>query len=99
MLNKRFSQSWVCLVWKWLMDSVEAFSTLPDLPNCHIMKSPKNARKISYLEFQYIFPIIPVWDDLVSSPEYFAPHPPDILPYVEVCKVYTTPLPPLERDY
>ena len=26
------------LVWEWVMDSVEVFSTLPDLPNCHIIK-------------------------------------------------------------
>ena len=53
-----FSQNWVCLVWKWLMDSVEIFSTLPDLPNSHIMKNPKKCSEKTFIyKIPYKLPI------------------------------------------
>ena len=54
----------VCLVWKWLMDSVEYFSTMPDIPSCHIMKNPKIVRAI-YLLYNFLY--IPVWGALYNS--------------------------------
>ena len=63
-----FSQNWVCLVWKRSMDSVEVFSTLPDLPNFHIMK-----KKIKNIESIYIYIYIFLYLHIIGvrgSPEW-----------------------------
>ena len=82
--SKMFYHNWVCLVSKWLMDSVEVFSTLPDLPNSHIVKNPKNTRKVYfYIKSPHSYPhmgVLPIvlllsFDRTRSSirPPYWSP--------------------------
>ena len=42
--EKKSSQNWACLVWKFLMELVRVFCTYLGAPNRHIAKNPKNPK-------------------------------------------------------
>ena len=66
--EKKSSQNWACLVWKFLMELVRVFCTYLGAPNRHIVKNQKQIRKcIQHVGSAYLLPIFPVWSQPMGA--------------------------------
>ena len=75
--EKKSSQNWACLAWKFLVELVGVFCTYLGAPNRHIAKNPTNPKiyrtNIQNYDSAYLLPIFPVWSQPMGAHGILSP--------------------------